>query len=514
MKTCRGAALFLLSIGVLAHHGWCAPVDLSAPGGELGAANSKGYLEIWREIDDVGLQLGKGSYLPLRYKFSTDPTTGGILGPGFYMPMFEAKNVLIRESTMRAYLPCGKGLYMWRSNLDPNKFRSVDDQWTGYLKGDDYVVWRDDGWKVQYHKSRLSSITSDDGHLFTWIYDRSGFPQSVSEDGQSLITVEPNAAGQMGAVVCNGKRYEFEYAKRPITEMVLGQVGIKELDQALSSFKYPDGTSDIFQFVLTPDRVPTLNFTGNDKDQRAYTWNPASYYIATEKDSKDDWTYNIGKISQDFGTPPISRTSSDGKTESVKVDNRMGTYTAKDANDITTVTQVFETPGPLYQKIREVDEIRNDKSRMLYRLSYNESGQLIRKMDENHLVTTFIYDQAGKLMGRHVELSSDLATLATLKASEEALLATFRGSKKNSERTTALQDLIIFYITKELNFDKASALEALVTSREQLYSLKLMLAISDPNKTPAQRNSMLEQLISEYPDKEKYTSNLLIDKSP
>jgi hypothetical protein len=78
MKTCEFAAVFMIGISLMAGHGSANPVDLSAPGGELGAANPKGYLEIWREIDGVGLQLGKGSYLPFRYKFSTDPAIGGI----------------------------------------------------------------------------------------------------------------------------------------------------------------------------------------------------------------------------------------------------------------------------------------------------------------------------------------------------------------------------------------------------------------------------------------------------
>jgi len=171
MKKLKFSAHFILGMILVASCASANPVDLSVPGGELGAANPKGYLEIWREIDGVGLQLGKGSYLPLRYKFSSDPTIGGILGPGFYLPMFEARNSLIRERTMRAYLPCGKGLYLWRDTIDPNKFNTPDKEWTGYLNGDDFIVWRDDGWKVLYHKSRLASITSDDNHVFNWAYD-------------------------------------------------------------------------------------------------------------------------------------------------------------------------------------------------------------------------------------------------------------------------------------------------------------------------------------------------------
>ena len=63
----------LLGTSILAESAWARPVDLSAPTTELGAAGSKGYLEIWKEVEGVGFQLGK-SYLPLRYKFTSDPS--------------------------------------------------------------------------------------------------------------------------------------------------------------------------------------------------------------------------------------------------------------------------------------------------------------------------------------------------------------------------------------------------------------------------------------------------------
>ena len=160
------------------------------------------------------------------------------------------------------------------------------------------------GGRCLYHKSLLTSITSDDNHTFTWSYDDTGNGASVSENGETILTMEPNAARQVAAFIFNGKRYEVEYDKRPITEMLVGQVAIKELDQALTSFKYPDGTMDMFKFVLTPDLVPTLTFTDKNKLQTLYTWSAAATnHIVTEKGPRGDWTYKIGEITQDFGLP-------------------------------------------------------------------------------------------------------------------------------------------------------------------------------------------------------------------
>jgi len=338
MKTRKLTAACLVAVSFIGGSAWSRPVDFSAPSGEVGAANSMGYLEIWREIEDAGIDFGQGSYLPLRYKFSSDDSTGGILGPGFYMPMLEAKNdmpmleaknVLIRESTMRAYLPCGKGLYLWKDIVDPNKFQTPDKEWTGYLKdGGDFIVWRDDGWTILYRKGRLTSITTDERHVFTWDYDdNTHMATKISKDGQSLVTVEPNQQGLVDAIVINGKRYEMDYAERPLTEMLLGQPVVKQLAIALSSFKYPDGKTDTFKFAVTPQLVPTLTFTDPDQKQTVYTWDVATDHIATEQGPDGNWTYKVGATASEFDLPPISRTSPDGKKEGMAVDNEMGAYT-------------------------------------------------------------------------------------------------------------------------------------------------------------------------------------------
>jgi YD repeat-containing protein len=416
----------VLSLPLTGALGWGRSVDLSPPTGEVGAANVHGYLEIWREIDGVGVNLAQGSFLPLRYMFSTDPKIQGALGVGFYVPIFEARNILIREQMMVAYLPCGKWLYLRRDTVDPNKFQTLDHEWTGYLSGDDFIIWREDGWKVRYHNNRLDSITSDDHHIFTWSYDDDG-RDSVNENGQAILTMERNVAGQIAAFVSGGKRWEATYSERPITQMLAGQVAIKELDQALSTFKYPDGTIDTFKFGLTTDLVPTLTVVDKDKRQTVYTWDANTGHLATEKGPNGDWNYNIGTTTQPFSVPPISRTSSDGKRESVAIDTRNGTYTVQNADGTTTVSKVFETPGPLYHKLRSLEKVSNGVTSALYKASYDEAGNLIREMDDNGWVTTFSYDSTGKKTAQQTTLSSDPNFLSITAAKRDALIKRLKG---------------------------------------------------------------------------------------
>jgi len=515
MKTWKLTAAYLVVVSFIGGSAWSRPVDLSAPGGGLGAANSKGYLEIWSEIEDAGIDFGEGSYLPLRYKFSSDNSTGGILGPGFYMPMLEAKNVLIRESTMRAYLPCGKGLYFWKDRVDPNKFQTPDKEWTGYLKhdgGDDFIVWRDDGWTILYHDGRLTSITTDEHHVFTWDYDgNTHMATGISEDGKSLVTVEPNQQGLLDAIVINGKRYEMGYAERPLTEMLLGQPVIKQLAIALASFKYPDGKTDAFKFALTPRLVPTLTFTGPTQQQTIYTWDAATNHIATEQGPDGNWTYKVGAITSQFGLPSLSRTDAQGKTEGISVDNNVGTYKVWDTDGVTTITHVFESPGPLYQKLRSIEKTANGVTTTIFKAYYNAEGNLIRKIDENNIITSYKYDATGNQLVEKVILSTDPAVLAALAKQEKVLLERLKHYPQGStQRMGVLNDLVVFYICKALDFNKAKALEGLMTDRDEIYNLKLFLATCDPSHTAEQRNFMLAELVKEYPDKKDYTENLVI----
>jgi YD repeat-containing protein len=198
---------------------------------------------------------------------------------------------------------------------------------------------------------------------------------------------------------------------------------------------------------------------------------------------------------------------SDGKTESISIDTRMGTYSSQASDGAVTVTHIFEAPGPLYHKVKSVDRIDRNKLTIVYKASYDEFGRLIRKIDSNGLVTTFQYDLTGHEVSHHMSLSSDPIFLASIAAQEQALLKQLKSASTSSERDAVLENLIIFYTAKSLQFDKAEALLKTVTNRNDIYTLKLCLALN-PNHALAVRSLDLNKLIQEFPDKKSFTENL------
>jgi hypothetical protein len=489
------------------------PVDLSAPTMAIGASDSKGYLEIWREVEDIGLDLGKGSYLPFRYKFSSDDKIEGVLGPGFYVPMFEAKAFLLREQTMRIILPCGKGLYMKRDDLDSTKFKTLDQEWTGYRDENTFIMWRDDGWKLIYHKSRLVSITTDANQTFSWTYNDAGIPLDISHDNHPVLEVETTSAGQLNAITFGGKRYTFDYANQPMIGVVMGQTAVTRMAPSLSAVRYPDGRSETFTQMLTPALIPTMDFTDIDKKQTEYTWDPTTRHIESEKTPDNVWNYTVGLVASEFELPVISRTNKEGKTESIAVDTKTGTYTITNQDGSTTISQFFKTPGPFYDKVRNVEKVMNGQTTTIYKASYDELGRLARKVDQRGFVTDYRYkDEGNDPILEHTGLLQDPKLLDALKANEAMLLKNLdRAGGKPQARDVAIQDLVLFYIYHELDLQKAVPLIDQIQNPKRIFTVKLALIEGNPNLTTPQRNAALNDLIKAFPEQKTYIEPFIHD---
>lgn len=487
------------------------PVDLSAPTVELGAAGSKGYVEIWKELPQVGLQLG-GTYLPFRYKFTTDPTVSGVFGPGFYAPILEAHSVLIRERVMRAGLPCGKTIYFWQDFSDPQKYQTVDKTWTGLATDHEFTFWRGDGWKLTYRDGRLSSLVTDDRHTYTWNYSGS-LLTSIARDGLEVLNIQLGVGGSIRAISCQNKSYPVEYEKRPLTETIQGMTVIKDLVPALSKIAEADGKGDLFTFELTSEMQPDLKVQNPSGQETAYYWNPTNNLISREEGPEGKWTYTIGETKEGFGLPGLIRTSDDGKTEKIDVDRKLGIYTVVGSDGVKKVTQVFTAPGPLYNKVKQVEEISPSGVKVTkLKASYDEAGRLIRKIDDQGNITTLSYDQKGKVSGKEEALST--ARVQKLKEREEQLLQSLAETQNPQDRDGSLMRLGLFYIHEKRNHIKALSLLENIADIETRNIIRLHSISYDHTKTTDQKHDLYEKLKADFPEKSKALESYIKQTSP
>lgn len=151
----------LLLLG--AHFAVASPVDLSPP------SNSRGYFEIWRELDEA--DFGKGLKLPFRVGFSSEwQASSPYFGKGWWCPMLEARAYLKREKMLCATLMCGKVLYLRKDNALENTFHTLDKKWKGVIAGKNITVSREDGWMLTYEKGQIKELKTDTGRTLIWIY--------------------------------------------------------------------------------------------------------------------------------------------------------------------------------------------------------------------------------------------------------------------------------------------------------------------------------------------------------
>jgi YD repeat-containing protein len=186
----------------------------------------------------------------------------------------------------------------------------------------------------------------------------------------------------------------------------------------------------------------------------------------------------------------------------------LGSYTEQALDGTTTIYHVFESPGPLYNKVRSIQKASNGTFTTVYQAAYDETGRIIRQVDEKGHVTSFGYDANGNQIVEHVELSHDPALLASLAAEEKVLVEKV---KQSNASYYPLQDLFEFYIGN-LQFDKAAGLLPLATIREQVYDMKLDVVVTNPNLSLADKTQKLALLIKEFPDKKVVTENFMTNQ--
>lgn len=510
----RTRALFSIFV-ILALHAieaLAAPVDLSAPGNSLGSANAHGYLRIWREIDE--LDFGNDFVLPLRIQFSTERQDDSpYLGRGWWCPLLSATAYLKREKMMRAELLCGKIMYLRRDKADPNKFQSLDKEWTGAISGDKITISRADGWELHYMKGAIQQLRTDTGRVLTWVR-KGNLVTEIREEGSSAAPFKLSGAssGVPNGFFINGKLHSFELDNRPTVQTIAGQRLVKELAPSLSAWTWPDGTKETYLFEVSKDVVPNLKITDKEARVSAYTWDAATNQIVSEQNSSNgDWIYNISPVKGEFDLPRLERTNKKREMEFLAIDSVNGIIERKTLRDGHTITHMFKAPGPLYDKVRKVEKIENGLQKTVYQAGYDAKGRLVREIDERGWQTTFGPDEFGKQTTSNTVLVSDPALQRSLEDQERLLLKKLEDTKNSIDRDSAAQDLFLFYISKALDFQKAKNLLGAVSDSERLFNLKLALITANPNLAIKKKKTEIQGLLDEFPNKKAYVENIISD---
>lgn len=479
-----------------------APVDLSAPANSLGAANAHGYVQIWREIDEV--DFGGGLKLPFRIRFSSEPQKGSVsppIGVGFWCPLAHATAYLKRERMLRCELPCGNVMYLRRDKNDVSKFYTLDKEWTGVVEGGKISVSRPDGWELRYENGLLRQLKTDSGRFLTWYYDGNMLSE-IREEGKatSPFKMVMGSGGIPDGISINGKLHSFLVGQRPRIEEIAAQRVVSGFDPALAIWKWPDGKRETFLFETDSQLQPNLKLTDSAGVEHAYAWNAADSKIASSKDEDGEWTYEIGKTNSDAELPGMERKSASGESEYIKSDTQKGITEKRSRDGKSIVTETFVTPGPLYGKVRKVEIGVGDLRYTSYQGGYDETGKLTRKIetDKDGFSKVTEFDGKGKIARVSVRTTKNPEVIKRLLEKEGGLLAALKAAGTPEETQNYLSQLCKFYLFESRDFGKVDEILAKMEDK-MAFALRVQRIDNDPSLNPSEKIAKYMSLADIYP---------------
>ncbi len=404
---------------------------------------------------------------------------------------------------MKANLLCGKTLYLRRDPKERNKFRTLDQQWTGILTGADITISRDDGWELKYNNGRLTSLTTDTGRKLKWI-SNGAKAMAIHEGVKPLLKVEVRPKEVL--FVANLRQHTVTFDKRPQIGVVLGQKVIEGFGESLGSWNWPNGETEKFEFNTTEDATPRLVFTDREKIETLYTWDAATGRLLTE----GDWKYEVvGKMNEPSALPAVYRVNSDGKKEGMAVDAPLGIYTKLDGAGAETITYTIHEPGPAYSKVQKIIRKTEQSEKTVYKASFDEIGRLVREIDEDGFTTTYSFGKDGKFLGRTIARPTDKNILEALATKEAALLEAVAKATTEKAKGNALQILGFFYIHKVGDHEKALNLLPQMSNRQQQFNIRTHAIEKNISFNGYQKAAQFTKLLQEYPEENKLLELLI-----
>jgi len=375
------AGLLLTPLGL-----WARPVDLSPPSEQFGFANPEGYLEIWREVDE--LDFGGGLKFPLRFGFSScDRPPSKYLGLSWTCPLLEAKAERVREDLIQVTLLCGKKLFLQQTGNNSNLYRSPDHQWSGEGGADQLRLSRSDGWELSFKEGRVERLKSDTGRVLVWEWEGDRIHAVLDPVSKKALEVqfEPQT-GRANALVFEAKRYDLGFAP------AYGQPGAP---LSLSSVKWPDGRRETYPQSTPRHQVCELAVQDRDGKTLRYGFDSRSRFILTD----GEWTYEIAKDGSDVNRPRISRRNHQGQETSYFFDTKNGIDEYKDVDGTLKKQHFIMTPGPNYMKVHRIEETVNGRTSPLYEGEFGSDGQSKQEtyhVEDMAVTVRYEYDKNGK----------------------------------------------------------------------------------------------------------------------
>jgi hypothetical protein len=343
------------------------------PKSHFEGVDAQGYLMHSEKIGEI--KLDDGLVLPVITLFETDfKSSSQYLGMNWMLPILESKVVQTDENTFQMWQPDGLYRKFKRDKKNPNILNNGSG-WRGQIDGDKITLWAECGTRIEFVKGKITALQIKNHKLS---YSYLGNLVSEIKEGRNVllkVNTDDNDEHVTGLTLANGKKISWELGQKPRIQVIKEQKLIGGIDKALVKLRTEDGLERQYGYGTDDKLNPT--FTRN---QITATWNPVSGFIV--KDA--DWKYDITANTKSGANAAIGRVNEKGQREYWFYDKSRGSETIVETDGTKSVSTWFPS-GKLFGKIRSVKKEKAGKIIYEKTVSYNENGNLIRKLDQGVL---------------------------------------------------------------------------------------------------------------------------------
>jgi hypothetical protein len=298
----------------------------------------------------------------------------------------------VDENTVHVIMPDGWTFVFYR-NGNTDTWRG-NAGWVGETDGVRFTITAPCGWRVKFDAGKILEIDTPKNRTISIKYNGPA-PLEADIDNQPFVQVAQNTTtGVAESITIVGQKIAISQAPRPRISTILNKTLLTGFDPALSQLQWPDGSKELFDFSVTKELTPTLIITKSGHSPRTFTWNPVTGQIQTD----GEWTYHLTEI----GYVTIERKDIKGNQEKWYHDTERG-VTDEASPSTGEVQSTFFSSGPLAGRLRKIEIIEGGKSRLEYRATYDEVGNIVREERGTGEVTKYGKDLT-ETFGKHGEM--------------------------------------------------------------------------------------------------------------
>lgn len=346
--------------------------DFRKPETHFDGVNEYGFVSYWDQLGEI--KLSDGTVLPLIIGFRSDWETlapSPHLGSGWLFGLLDAHFVQRSENAFDMISIDGYTVPFGRDPKTPSILNGAQG-WKAEIKGDVITVWAECGWKLQFTKGKISSITTPKNSVVQIRRDENGLVRNVIDGTEVLLKLSQYSGNSLTFSLKDDRIIQIKLTEKPFIESINGVNVIGSRKLAIGAIVKPDYSSLNFDYTPSETLEPRLSIVNKKNLPRLFTWDPNTRTIISD----GDWKYEITTSNTIGHNAKIARANNAGQQELWHYDQLKGNEVISHA-DGSQESRFFFNTGLLAGKLRR-KVVKDKEGETTISPSYSEKGDLLR----------------------------------------------------------------------------------------------------------------------------------------